>query len=179
MATAATLNPEPSGPAERQQQHLSPKSYVDATEENLDALKHNGNAPEVYAGQGEEEIQQSPRRNPQKKPSASRVNGFSKENHDSRVMVERYQDKDGEHLVSIKPGLDSKRGKPMAARRNSELVSGRKAGAHWEQSQYVTVAIPMSCSARLICCTASTLLHSQSLSSDAFKPSSSSPIPSA
>ncbi|KAK4698038.1 hypothetical protein P7C71_g128, partial [Lecanoromycetidae sp. Uapishka_2] len=30
----------------------------------------------------------------------------------------------------------------MAARRNSELVSGRKAGARWEQSQYVIIAYP-------------------------------------
>lgn len=174
MAAPAALNPEPSRPADRQQQHLPSKSYVDAAEENLESLNRNGAAPEVYAGQGEDEIQQSPRRNPQKKSSASRIHGFSKEKSDSRVMVESYQDKDGEHLVSIERGLNNQRGNPVAVRRNSELVSGRKAGARWEQSQYVRITIPDT---RLICRTVSTSLLSRSRSKGACKPLSSSLTP--
>lgn len=139
MATTAALNAEPSLPADRQQQHLPPKSYVDAAEENLDALRRHGTTPELYAGQGEEEVQRSPRRNPQKKPGSSRANGVSKDKKD-HVIVEKFQDKDGEHLVSMTPGWDSQRGKSKPGRRNSELVSGRKAGARWEQSQYATIA---------------------------------------
>ena len=137
MATAATLNTEPSLPAEGRQQHLAPKSFVDAAAESLDTLsKQNQRSQELYAGQGEDEAPRTPRRNMQKKSGSLRPNGFSKELKDPHVVIERFEDKDGEHLVSIKPGWDSRRGKPLAARRNSELVSGRKAGARWEQSRY-------------------------------------------
>lgn len=139
MAKTENLNPEPSLPAERQQKHLPPKSYVDATEENLDDLPNrHASVPELYAGKGEDEVHRSPRRNVQKKPS--RANGVSKQSQDPHVEVERYQDKEGEHLVSIKTRWDNQRGKPTPARRNSELVSGRKAGARWEQSQYAIFA---------------------------------------
>ena len=138
MATTENLNPEPSLPKERKQKHLPPKSYVDATEENLDRLPHqHASVPELYAGQGENEGHRSPRRNLQKK--SSRVNGLSKEKHESHVIIERYQDKDGERLVSIKTEWDDQRGKRMPLRRNSELVSGRKAGARWEKSQCASI----------------------------------------
>lgn len=51
------------------------------------------------------------------------------------MIVEKYEDKDGEHLVSIRNAWDGNR---RNMRRNSELVSGRRAGAGWEQSQYIT-----------------------------------------
>ena len=136
MATAV-LNPEPSLPAERQQKHLPPKSYVDAAAENLDTLsKQDQHSQELYAGQGEDEAPRTPRRNMHKKSGSLRVNGHTKESKDPHVVIERFEEKDGEHLVSIPPGWDRKRGKPLVARRNSELVSGRKAGARWEQSRY-------------------------------------------
>lgn len=137
MATAATLNQGPSLTAERKQQHLLPKPYIDAAEENVDTFSHNARPPpELYSGQGEDATPRSPRRSPHKKSGSLKTNGFSKEKKDGQVVVERYEDKDGEHLVSIRQAGDRGKGKSMAARRNSELVSGRKAGAGWEQSQY-------------------------------------------
>lgn len=137
MGTVATPNQEPSLPPEPQQQHLSPKSYVDAAEGNGDTFSHNGRPPpELYSGQGEDAAPRSPRRSLHKKSGSLKTNGASKEKKDGQVVVERYEDKDGEHLVSIRQTWDRGKGKPMAVRRNSELVSGRKAGARWEQSQY-------------------------------------------
>ena len=137
MATAATLNQEPALPAEPKQQHRAPTSYVDAVEENVDTFSHNGRPPpELYSGQGEDAAPRSPRRTLHKKSGSLRTNGVSKEKKDGQVVVERYEDKDGEHLVSIRQAWDTGKGKPTAARRNSELVSGRRAGAGWEQSQY-------------------------------------------
>ena len=120
-------------PAEaKQQQRLLPKSYVDAAKENVDTFSHNGRPPpELYSGQGEDAAPRSPRRSLHKKSGSIKTNGVSKEKKDGQVVVERYEDKDGEHLVSIRQAWDRGRGKPMAARRNSELVSGRKAGAGW------------------------------------------------
>jgi len=137
MATAATMNPNPSLPAELKKQHLPPKSYLDAREENLDPHSDSRSwndqlAPELYAGEGEDATLRSPSRNVHKKSASLRVNGFSKDNKGPSVMVEKYEDKDGEELVSIRNTLDGQKSK---TRRNSELVSGRRAGAGWEQSQ--------------------------------------------
>lgn len=113
MATAIALNLEASLPAERKLQRLPPKSYLDATEENLGTTSR------------------SPRRIMHKKSGSSRINGYSKDSKDPAVVVERYEDKDGEHLVSIKQEWD---GEKSSIRRDSVLVSGRKAGAGWEHS---------------------------------------------
>lgn len=165
----ATLNQEPTLPAERKQQQLSPKSYVDAAEENVDTFSHNGRPPpELYSGQGEDAAPRSPRRNLHKKSGSLRTNGVSKEKKDGQVVVERYEDKDGEHLVSIKQAWDGRKGKAMGPRRNSELVSGRKAGARWEQSQYGDVQT-WHRNYQLIIFTVSISLPSQFLSKDACK----------
>ena len=137
MATAATLKQEPSFPPEPKQHHLAPKSYVDALENNEDTFSSNGRPPpELYSGQGEDAAPRSPRRSFHKKSGSVRMNGVSKEKKEGQVVVERYKDKDGEHLVSIRQEWDRGKGKPIVARRNSELVSGRRAGAGWEQSKY-------------------------------------------
>ena len=137
MATTATVKQEPSLPAEWKQHHLSPKSYAEAVEENGDTFSDNGRPPpELYSGQGEDAAPRSPRRTLHKKTGSLRTNGVSKEQKDGQVVVERYEDKDGEHLVSVRQEWDRGKGKSMVARRNSELVSGRKAGAGWERSQY-------------------------------------------
>lgn len=140
MATAATLKQQPPMSAEPKPQHLSPKSYVDAVEENVNTFSNNGRPPpELYSGQGEDAAPRSPRRSLHKKSGSLKTNGVtnvSKEKTECQVVVERFEDKEGEHLVSIRQSWDRGKGKPMAARRNSELVSGRKAGARWEQSKY-------------------------------------------
>ena len=169
MATVATLNQEPSLPAERKQQPFSSKPYVDAVEENADTFSHNGRPPpELYAGQGEDAAPRSPRRSPHKKSGSFKTNGFSKEKKDGQVVVERFEDKDGEHLVSVRQAWDRGKGKPMAARRNSELVSGRKAGAGWEQSQYGDLKSWYH-TCQLIICAVSISLPSQFPSKDACK----------
>ena len=127
--TAGPLNPEPSLPAEREKQHLPPKSYVDAAEENLDIHHANGQpAPELYAGQGEDEAPRTPIRGMHKKTSSVRLNGSVRGKKSPEVVVERYQDKDGEHLVSLR----AENNRP--GRTNSELISGKKAGERWTQS---------------------------------------------
>ena len=133
----ATADQEPSLTAGQQQQHLLPKSYIDAAQQDLIELQNNArSAPELYSGQGEDAAPRSPRRSPHKKSGSLRANGLPKANKDGQVVVERYEDKDGEHLVSIRQAWDRGKGTPTTTRRNSELVSGRKAGARWEQSQY-------------------------------------------
>lgn len=168
MPTTATPNPE-ALPAGQKQQHLSSQLYVDAAEEKVDTLLHNGRPPpELYSGQGEDATPRSPRRTPHKKSASLKANGLSKEKKEGQVVVERYEDKDGEHLVSIRQAGDRGKGKPMAARRNSELVSGRKAGAGWEQSQYGDLRF---CYHKypLTICAVSISLPSQFLSRDACK----------
>ena len=137
MATAAALKQEPTLPVGRKQQHLAPQSHADAAEDNVDIFRQSGRSPpELYSGQGEDATPRSPRRSLHKKSGSLRTNGVVKEKKDGQIIVERFEDKDGEHLVSIKQEWDRAKGKPIMARRNSELVSGRKAGAGWEQSQY-------------------------------------------
>ena len=168
MPTTATPNPE-ALPAEEKQQHLSSQSYDYAAEEKVDTFSHNARSPpELYSGQGEDTTPRSPRRSPHKKSASLKTNGLSKEKKNSQVVVERYEDKDGEHLVSIRQSGDRGKGKPMAARRNSELVSGRKAGAGWEQSQYGDLQLCYY-TYQLIIGAVSISLPSQFLSRDAFK----------
>ena len=127
--TAGPLNPEPSLPAEREKQHLPPKTYEQATKQNLDVSHANGHStPEVYAGQGEDEAPRNPNRHMQKKTSSVRLNGSARGKKDAQVVTEKYSDKDGEHLASIKTGMNRPK------RTNSELVSGKKAGERWNQS---------------------------------------------
>ena len=139
MAAAATLHQEPLLPVEpkQQQHHLSAKSHIDTVEENVRPISYSERPPpEFYSGQGEDAAPRSPRRSPHKKSASLRTNGVAKEKREDQVIVERYEDKDGQHLVSIRQAWDRGKGKSVVTRRNSELLSGRKAGAGWEQSQY-------------------------------------------
>ncbi len=127
MATAVgLLNPEPSLPAEREKQHLPPKTYEQAVEESL-SNGHTDQDPatEVYVGQGKDESPRNPNRHMHKKTSSVRLNGNAKEKKDPSIVIEKYTDKDREHLVSLRGGSNRPR------RTNSELVSGKKAGARW------------------------------------------------
>ena len=174
MTTAATLKHEPFLPAERRPQHLTAQPPADAADENVDTLKHNRRSPtELYSGQGEDATPRSPRRSLHKKSGSLRTNGLAKEKKDGQIVVERYEDKDGEHLVSIRQAWDRGKGKPMVARRNSELVSGRKAGAGWEQSQYSRLHF-CYCARQLILCAVSISRLSRFPSKDVCKLLSSS-----
>ena len=135
MVASAPLNLEPSLPAERQRQDLTPKPYANATEEGLSEDSISDETESIlYAGNGEASTPRNPRGNLHKKLA---LNGHTKDKKSSNFVIEKFQDKDGEHLISLAPGWEKERDKPRAARRqNSELLSVRKAGARWEQSQY-------------------------------------------
>ncbi|MCJ1281978.1 diacylglycerol O-acyltransferase 1 [Xylographa opegraphella] len=137
---SSPLNAESSQPQEREAQHLPPKTYVDAAMENLngDSEKENS-APSQYIGQGEDDAPRSPARKPHKRNGSLRVNGLRNKTSSQSLLVEKFQDRDGEHLTSINP-LDSEDGgqqihkSPSRRTEGGELVSGRRAGAGWEKS---------------------------------------------
>ena len=111
------LNAEPADPVEREENELPPKSYAEA-------------AIEEFQGQGEADP----------KPGSKKANGRTRSPRKSKgtgseIVIERFTDRDGDHLVSFRPthhpGGPSV---PRPRRTNSELLSGRKAGARWAKS---------------------------------------------
>lgn len=117
-----SLNAESSLPQERQNQDLTQKSDADAAEQSPQT------APEQYIGQGEDNLPRTPKKKSHHKRGLSRLIGDHNleplaRKETSSLVIEEFQDKDGEHLTTL--------------RRNDtiELVSGRKAGAGWERSQ--------------------------------------------
>jgi len=131
MATAMDFNPSVLRQSEAYD--LPTSSYSSAVQELLDAPE-NGAAPEQYTGQGE--LPRSPARKIVKKGSSSRINGHgrNKEGSMSQSMVEKTQDRDGEHLTTIK---QFHRNGQAENQRSDELLSGRRVGTKWERSQYV------------------------------------------
>ena len=143
---SSPLNAEPSRPHEREEQHLLPKTYVDAAVENLNGDdEKEKNAPSQYIGQGEDDAPRSPLRKPHKRNGSLRVNGLRNKTSAQSLLVEKFQDRDGEHLTSINP-LDSEdsgqqtQKSPSRRTGGGELVSGRRAGAGWERSGCVSFA---------------------------------------
>ena len=136
MATAATMLPDLSGP-QPQRDGFPPTSDSEKTN-NVRAPPSNG--LEQYIGQGEDDAPRSPMRKPHKKSSSVRINGHSRDKEDttSQLMVERFQDKDGEHLTTVKQYRSHGKAETQV-RRSDELVSGRRVGTKWERSQYVHV----------------------------------------
>ena len=123
---SAILNAEPSLPKERELNQLPPKLYAHAAEENLRLGSRKEQVPPAqYTGQGEDDAPRSPRKKTHKKSGSLRMNGQQalKRKETSVVVVEGFQNRDGEHLTGLK--------------RNDtiELVRGREAGAGWEKSQ--------------------------------------------
>ena len=131
MATPVDSKPSLLGQSEAN--GLPPTSYSSAAQELLDAPTY-GVAPEQYTGQGEDDLPRSPVRKVHKKTSSSRMNGHAKnkEVSMSQLMVEKFQDKDGEHLTTIKQF--HRNGHPQN-QRSDELLSGRRVGTKWERSQ--------------------------------------------
>lgn len=176
-STDEDLNPEPSQPADRKENHLPPKSYAAATEENLDvqiqkatvngevrtvtytSIQPNGQGsddasrssgrttPTQYVGSGKDDAPRSPTPKLHRKPKGNgtaRTNGYRKEEQQSDLVEEKYKDKDGESLTSIRPATDyetalmqTEKELPVVKKAdNQALVSGRQAGAGWERSGY-------------------------------------------
>lgn len=137
MATAATMLPDEAGLVQTPGAGLPYNSNSDGTN---DLLSEPSNGIEQYSGQGEDDAPRSPVRKAHKKSSSVRINGHNrdKEYSSSQLMVERFQDKDGEHLTTIKQYRSPGRTETQV-RRSDELVSGRRVGTKWERSQCVTV----------------------------------------
>ena len=131
-------------PQGRAESGLPPASYFQAANELFDAPT-NGVAPKQYTGQGEADAPRSPVRKPHKKTSSLRMNGHTMEpeGSNSQLIVEKFQDRDGEHLTTIKQYRPHSRGETQI-RRSDELVSGRRVGTKWERSQYVW-SYPIAC----------------------------------
>lgn len=127
---AAITEPGPPIPEHTEVDSLPAKLYAEAAKEILDTPV-NGDSPEQYIGQGESDGLRSPVR----RGNPRRLNGHTRdaEGSVSQLMVEKFQDKDGEHLTTVKA---FQRDGPSQALRRDELVSGRRVGTKWERSQY-------------------------------------------
>ncbi|TKA48308.1 hypothetical protein B0A49_12506 [Cryomyces minteri] len=145
--------------AEAVKEHGEPEPYVEATEEGANDNTHqNGDAtPEQFVGAGMDETPRTPIRGLHKKSSSRHVNGVKKEKSEdtpSKVIYEKHQSPDGEHLVSVETTREyeialaagkRERSRQREERRESELVSGRRAGAGWERSgiRWAPLSIPL------------------------------------
>ncbi|KAG8525401.1 uncharacterized protein KY384_009045 [Bacidia gigantensis] len=141
MATAIVQN---GGPLLTRENHLPLKSYASVAAENDDSVSSHG--AEIFTGEGEDTSNASPHRNLHTRPKSVETNGSLKDGKTEKVVVERYVDKEGEHLVSLGPVQELEEKKPFTARRrNSELLSGRKAGARWERShiRFAPLSVPI------------------------------------
>ena len=143
--THPSLNAEPSQPTEREESHLPPKTYADAAEEGLN---YDGPpTPMEFVGHGEDEAPRSPMRKLQHKKSGSlRSNGSKKGRDNAGELQEKIQDGGREKLTSVKASpeyFESLRRdeKDKMSKKNNELVSGRRAGAGWERSGYISYTV--------------------------------------
>ncbi len=108
---------------------------------NGDIINEN-TAPIQYIGAGEDDAPRSPVRKGHSRNGSLRVNGIKKERITHDLILETSQDQGGERLVGIAPEkatmdslrLDEKRTAEEGKAGSHELVSGRRAGAGWEQS---------------------------------------------
>lgn len=138
-----------STPTKAPRQPVPGKSYADAAVENLDGTSSRNGLDahgEQYIGEGMAESPRSPTRRPHKRVSSRSMNGIAKEVNDgpqSKLVHEKYESKDGDKLTSVKPPdgyedelrQDKQEAPPKHKKVPSEnLVSGRQAGAGWQNS---------------------------------------------
>ncbi|KAL9603363.1 MAG: hypothetical protein Q9219_001225 [cf. Caloplaca sp. 3 TL-2023] len=145
MASPPPFGNESSQPTEREKQRLLPKSYADAAENEPDHRDGIENTPPTqFIGKGEAEAQRSPPfSQPRHRKSGSlRVNGIAKQSKATDLTVEETRDKDGEQWTTKKLTFDDDGSKPQ--RTQTELVSGRRAGARWERSHihFAPISVP-------------------------------------
>ncbi|KAL8770715.1 MAG: hypothetical protein Q9209_003582 [Squamulea sp. 1 TL-2023] len=97
----------------------------------------------LFVGTGEADTQRSPPfSSPRHKKSGSlRVNGAPKQQKAPDLLVEDIHDKYGEHLTSLKLAFADT---PKPQRTQTELVSGRRAGASWDRSHihFAPISVP-------------------------------------
>ncbi|MCJ1366543.1 diacylglycerol O-acyltransferase 1 [Acarospora aff. strigata] len=140
---SAALNRNTPHPEESNEYYLQPRSNIAPIEELLNGDDYIENAaPTEYTGSGEDAAPRSSVRKVHSRNGSLRVNGVRKEKINQSLILEDFQNKDGEHLMGVAPEesiMDSLRlgEKEMPRARGGgshELVSGRRAGAGWEQS---------------------------------------------
>ena len=143
MATTESgpLNAEPSIPEKRIEQHLPPKSYVEAVEENpLPA--HTSSSGETDNVKPSKKSKRAKKR--KNKKLADKSNGAV--DGQEHLVYENFDEAKGEALTSVKPSdeyersleqgrLEKRQPKPSASKGDDSLVSGRRAGAGWERSK--------------------------------------------
>ncbi|KAL8996115.1 MAG: hypothetical protein Q9169_004307 [Polycauliona sp. 2 TL-2023] len=99
-------------------------------------------SPTQFIGNGEAQTQRNPPfTSPRHKKSGSlRVNGTSRQEQSSELLVEDFRDRDGGRLTSL---LFDDLPKPQ--RTQTELVSGRRAGANWDRSHihFAPFSVPL------------------------------------
>ncbi|KAL8684190.1 MAG: hypothetical protein Q9224_006534, partial [Gallowayella concinna] len=140
MAPSVPLDAESSQPLEREEEHLLPKPSADITAdrqtERVNGIENT--FPTQFVGKGEADTHRSPPfSSPRHKKSGSlRLDGNSKQGRPWDMIVEDIQDKSGDRLASLKLSFDDK---PKPQRTQTELVSGRKAGASWERSHRLSI----------------------------------------
>lgn len=131
------LEAEPSQSLKQTPQHPPVNYPTHATKEETDRLNGIKETPTQFEGNGEADTQRSPPfSSPRHKKSGSlRVNGTSKEQKPPKLLVQDFRDRSGQQLTSLI--FDDKPKPKKPERTQTELVSGRKAGATWDRSQYV------------------------------------------
>lgn len=137
MAPSLPIQPEPLQPVGQEQQQLPIKSYADTAAKEPDTAQVIGQIqPTQFIGKGEAEKQRSPpfSQPGHRKSGSLKLNGTQKQSRPQNPVVEDFKDRDGDRLTSPKLTFDSE---PKRQRSQTELVSGRRAGAKWERSQYI------------------------------------------
>jgi hypothetical protein len=160
----AELNLPPKSYADAAEEALQPESHANGTDGAHDTnehfklgLKHkagnanaNGNAngshtpskpqTEKLEGVGLDASPKSPTRGHRRKGSRSSQSSSPRKNgdHTNGELYEERPNSHGDSLVTVKPSLElDKRDRRVDKRRNSELKSGRQAGAGWAASKCV------------------------------------------
>lgn len=141
---SAVSNEHSSQSGDRNEYYIPPTLDSDSIEKFINGdIKIENVAPVEYVGSGEDDAPRSPMRKAHSRDGSLRVNGIKREKGNQSLVLERYPEKDGGHLIGVAPEnsiSDSLRlnDKMPRARHNRshELVSGRRAGAGWEQSGY-------------------------------------------
>ncbi|KAL9020234.1 MAG: hypothetical protein Q9185_002517 [Variospora sp. 1 TL-2023] len=144
MAPSLPIQPEPLRPIGQEQQQLPIKSYADTAAKEPDTIQVVGQVkPTQFIGKGEAEKQRSPpfSQPGHRKSGSLKLNGTSKQSRPQHLIVEDFKDRDGDRLTSPKLTFD---GEPKRQRTQTELVSGRQAGAKWERShiRFAPISVP-------------------------------------
>ncbi len=152
-STVLPLNPEPSQPGDRRAGGLPPKSYADAIQGRLPESNTTSNHVNQQAALSTLEkdsrdsldANEATQKKIHRRTGSLRANGIHNEIatlYGNGVLERQYSESDGGHLTSSKVTRDYEaalrrdeierpRSKPD---KSKPLVSGRKAGAGWENS---------------------------------------------